>query len=107
GARAGLLCGQDFDTAIRVELKLAAGARLDRLDSQAFLAQARDYDAAGGMRDGGVQLLHLRLQSHPFSVLRAAALTRWVDTGGYGAIMAGDYPRRTDDDNARWADDVA
>jgi hypothetical protein len=106
GDRAGLLCGQDFDTAIRVELKLAAGARLDKLDTQAFLAQARDYDAAGDMRDGVLKLLNLELQSHPFSVLRAAALTRWVDTGGYGAIMAGDYPLRADDDNIRWSDDV-
>ncbi|MEE6163231.1 MULTISPECIES: M48 family metallopeptidase [unclassified Mycolicibacterium] len=106
GDRAGLLCGQDFDTAIRVELKLAAGARLDKLDTQAFLAQARDYDAAGDMRDGVLKLLNLELRSHPFSVLRAAALTRWVDTGGYGAIMAGDYPLRADDDNVRWSDDV-
>ena len=49
------------------------------------------------MRDGLLKLLNLELQSHPFSVLRAAALTKWVDTGGYGAIMAGNYPRRVDD----------
>ncbi|MDT0488879.1 M48 family metallopeptidase, partial [Streptomyces doebereineriae] len=58
GDRAGLLCGQDFDMAIRVELKLAAGRHLDKLDSQAFLAQARDYDATGDMRDGVLKLLN-------------------------------------------------
>ncbi|OKH76927.1 Zn-dependent protease [Mycobacterium sp. SWH-M3] len=107
GDRAGLLCGQDFDMAIRVELKLAGGGRLDKLDSQAFLAQARDYESAGDMRDGLLKLLNLELRTHPFSVLRAAALTKWVDTGGYGAIMAGDYPRRSEDDAARWNDDVS
>ncbi|MGV0784653.1 M48 family metallopeptidase [Mycolicibacterium sp. XJ775] len=107
GDRAGLLCGQDFDTAIRVELKLAAGRHLDKLDSQAFLAQARDYDATGDMRDGVLKLLNLEMQTHPFSVLRAAALTKWVDTGGYGAIMAGNYPLRSEDANASWADDVS
>jgi Zn-dependent protease with chaperone function len=106
GDRAGLLCAQDLDVAIRVELKLAAGSRLDKLDSQAFLAQAAEYERSGDMRDGLLKLLNLELQSHPFSVLRAAALTKWVDTGGYGAIMAGDYPRRVDDHSARLQDDV-
>ncbi|MBU8818989.1 M48 family metallopeptidase [Mycolicibacterium goodii] len=106
GDRAGLLCGQDLDTAIRVELKLAAGARLDKLDSQAFLAQAQEYERTGDMRDGLLKLLNLELKTHPFSVLRAAALTQWVDTGGYGTVMAGDYPRRQDDDKAAWRDDI-
>lgn len=106
GDRAGLLCGQDFDAAIRVQLKTAGGARLDKLDAQAFLAQARDYDRAGDMRDGLLKLLNLELRSHPFSVLRAAALTQWVDTGEYGAILGGDYPHRHDDAAASWGDDV-
>ena len=106
GDRAGLLCGQDFDAAIRVEMKLAGGHRVDKLDSQAFLAQARDYERAGDMRDGVLKLLNLEMQTHPFSVLRAAALTQWVDSGDYGAILAGDYPRRGDDGTAGLTDDV-
>jgi hypothetical protein len=46
------------------------------------------------------------MQTHPFSVLRAAALTKWVDTGGYGTIMGGDYPRRADDDKTRLHEDI-
>ena len=107
GDRAGLLCAQDIDVALRVELKLAGGARLDKLDPQAFLAQAREYEQTGDMRDGLLKLLNLELQTHPFSVLRAAALTKWVDTGGYGAIIAGDYPLRADDDKGTWGDDIA
>lgn len=106
GDRAGLLCGQDFDAAVRVELKLAGGAHLDKLDSQAFLAQAREYERTGDMRDGVLKLLNLELQSHPFSVLRAAALTQWVDSGGYGAILAGEYPRRADERDAAFTDDA-
>lgn len=107
GDRAGLLCGQDVDAAIRVELKLAGGSRLDKLDSQAFLAQAQEYERTGDMRDGLLKLLNLELQTHPFSVLRAAALTQWVDTGGYGAVLAGDYPRRSDDDKVGWNEDLS
>ncbi|MGV0742966.1 M48 family metallopeptidase [Mycolicibacterium sp. XJ870] len=107
GDRAGLLCGQDVDAAIRVELKLAGGERLDKLDSQAFLAQAQEYERTGDMRDGLLKLLNLELQTHPFSVLRAAALTKWVDTGGYGAVMAGEYPLRSDDDKVGWNEDLS
>jgi Zn-dependent protease with chaperone function len=106
GDRAGLLCSQDLDTAIRVEMKLAGGSALDKLDSEAFLAQAREYERTGDMRDGVLKLLNLELQTHPFSVLRAAALTNWVDTGGYGKVMAGDYPRRADDNKAAFSDDL-
>jgi Zn-dependent protease with chaperone function len=106
GDRAGLLCCQDMDTAIRVEMKLAGGSRLDKLDSEVFLAQAREYERTGDMRDGLLKLLNLELQTHPFSVLRAAALTTWVDTGGYGKVMSGDYPRRVDDEQASLADDL-
>ncbi len=106
GDRAGLLCSQDLDTAIRVEMKLAGGSALDKLDSEAFLAQAREYERTGDMRDGVLKLLNLELQTHPFSVLRAAALTNWVDAGGYGKVMAGDYPRRADDNKAAFSDDL-
>ena len=107
GDRAGLLCVQDFDTAIRVEMKLAGGSRLDKLDSEAFIAQAREYERAGDMRDGVLKLLNLELQTHPFSVLRAAALTDWVDGGGYGEILSGIYPRRSDEGAAAWSEDVS
>jgi Zn-dependent protease with chaperone function len=106
GDRAGLLCSQDLDTAIRVEMKLAGGSRLDKLDSQAFLAQAREYERSGDMRDGVLKLMNLELQTHPFSVLRAAALTQWVDTGGYATVLSGEYPRRVDDDSVSFADDL-
>jgi Zn-dependent protease with chaperone function len=97
GDRAGLLAGQDRDAALRVQMKLAGGARLDEMDPEAFLAQAADYDATGDLRDGVLKLLNLEPQSHPFSVLRAAELQRWVDSGEYDRMLAGDYPRRSGD----------
>ncbi|QUR67713.1 M48 family metallopeptidase [Mycobacterium spongiae] len=106
GDRAGLLCSQDLDTGMRVQMKLAGGNQLDKLDSEAFLAQSTEYERAGDMRDGVLKLLNLELQTHPFSVLRAAALTQWVDTGGYAKVLAGDYPLRDDDDKATFATDL-
>ena len=36
--------------------------------------------------------------------MRAAELRRWVDSGDYTRILAGDYPRRDDDDTATVTD---
>lgn len=92
--RAGLLAGQDPAAALRTQMKMAGGSRLREMDVTAFLDQAREYDASGSLRDGVLKLLNLQGQRHPFAVLRAAELRRWVDSGDYQRILDGDYPRR-------------
>ena len=106
GDRAGLLAVQDMHAALRLHMKVAGGARLDEMDAEAFLAQGREYDAAGDLRDGVLKLLNLEQQTHPFAVSRAVELRRWVDGGGYGRVLAGDYPRRADDPSVSVADEV-
>ncbi|MDJ0359014.1 M48 family metallopeptidase [Rhodococcus sp. H29-C3] len=105
GDRAGLLCGQDVHSALRVQLKLAGGARISEIDIDAFLAQAAEYEASGDLRDGVLKLLNIELLSHPFSVLRAAELKKWVDSGEYAAVLRGEYPRRSQDDGAKVGDE--
>lgn len=95
--RAGLLVGQDVDAALRAQMKSAGGSRLHEMDTAAFLEQAAEYDGAGDLRDGVLKLLNLQGHTHPFAVLRAAELRRWVDSGQYDAIVRGRYPRRADD----------
>jgi hypothetical protein len=51
-----------------------------------------------------LKLLLIEARSHPFAVVRAAELRRWVDDGAYTAILGGDYPRRTGDDDAKVTD---
>lgn len=102
--RAGLLAAQDPATAFRVHMKLASGGRLDDLDTTAFFAQGQEYLDAGDLRDSVLKLLLIENQTHPFAVVRAAELRRWVDSGDYTAILAGDYPRRGDDDTATVTD---
>ena len=106
GDRAGLLVGQDPDAALRVHMKTAGGARLSEMDSEAFLAQAAEYDSTGDLRDGVLKLLNLEGQTHPFAVLRAAELRRWADSEEYARVLAGDFPRRGDDRSASVADEV-
>ncbi|HVX44900.1 MAG TPA: M48 family metallopeptidase [Mycobacteriales bacterium] len=104
--RAGLLAGQDVEASRRVHMKLAGGARLGEMDGDAFLEQASEYESAGTLRDGILKLLNTERSSHPFTAVRALELRRWATDGGYEQVLAGDYPRREDDGNARFSDDA-
>ena len=104
GDRAGLLAVQDFGPALRTQMKLAGGAHLDEIDVDAFLEQAADYEGTGDLRDGVLKLLNTERATHPFAVVRAAELKRWEESPEYQAILAGDYPRRGDDENASFSD---
>ncbi|WP_166356277.1 M48 family metallopeptidase [Phytoactinopolyspora limicola] len=98
--RAGLLTLQDPDAAKRALMKLAGGSRLAEMDIEAFLQQAREYDAAEDARDGLIKLLSLMGRTHPHAVVRLAELDHWAGSGEYSRILAGDYPLRTDDADA-------
>lgn len=95
--RAGLLAAQDTEAAKRALMKTAGGSRLAEMNPDAFREQARDYETDGDARDGVIKLLSLMGRTHPFAVVRFAELDRWIADGHYRRILAGDYPRRTDD----------
>ena len=50
--------------------------------------------------------MNVERQTHPFSVVRAAEIRKWVEGGEYQKIMSGDYPRRVDDPNASIAEEI-
>ena len=103
--RAGLLATQDPATAFRVHMKFASGSGdLSELDQTSFFAQGQEYLDAGDLRDSVLKLLLVERTTHPFAVVRAAELRRWVDAGDYTRILSGDYPRREDDDTATVTD---
>jgi Zn-dependent protease with chaperone function len=104
--RAGLLGCQDPSAGRRALMKTAGGSHLYEMDEAAFLEQAAEYDAAGDLRDGVLKLLNLEGQRHPFTVLRAAELQKWIDDGEYAAIIGGNYPKREDDPRASFTDEV-
>lgn len=102
--RAGLLATQDPAVALRVHMKTASGGHLEDLDPASFLAQGAEYAEGGDLRDSVLKLMLVEQQSHPFAVVRAAESKRWVDSGAYTRVLAGDYPRRTDDGDAKMSD---
>ena len=98
--RAGLLASQDPTAALRTHMKLASGGTLEELEVTSFLSQGAEYDEGGDVRESLIKLSLLQQQSHPFAVVRATELRRWIDSGAYTLVLGGDYPRRGDDDDA-------
>lgn len=104
--RAGLLVSQDPGAFTRVNMKMAGGARVEDMDLQAFLAQAEEYESTGDAREGVIRILNILNSTHPFAVLRALEIKRWVESGDYERVLAGTYPRRADDPRASFIDEV-
>jgi Zn-dependent protease with chaperone function len=96
--RAGLLGSQDERVTMNVFMKLAGGVRDDddSTDLAPFMEQAAEYETKGGAWDTFLKLLNTAFRDHPFATVRAAELQRWIDSGGYTRIMAGEYQRRGD-----------
>src|SRR5438552_450250 len=68
--RAGLLACQDPTASLRVNLKFAGGGDMSQMDLNAFLAQAREYEAAGGALDRIFKILGVLGRTHPFNTVR-------------------------------------
>ncbi|QUQ63427.1 Zn-dependent protease with chaperone function [Kutzneria sp. CA-103260] len=104
--RAGLLCTQDPETALRTHVLLAGAVDPSEVDTEAFLAQAQEYESSGDVRDSVLKVLNVIDLSHPLAVVRAAELQKWADSEEYREILGGTYPQRTDDPQNQWTDDV-
>lgn len=104
--RAGLLVSQDPAACYRLQMKMAGGGQLDQMKIEAFIEQAHDYEAGGDIIDSVLKLLNLVDRSHPFPVLRLAALKQWAEGEEYQRILSGDYPRRSDDPKTSITDEI-
>ena len=106
--RAGLLGGQDANKAMMTYFKMAGGsADDDELNLDEFLKQAAEYEASGGVWDNILKLLNTAGRDHPFATVRVAELQRWVASGEYAKILAGDYPRRGSEEDRDLKKDYA
>lgn len=106
--RAGLLCTQDPQAALRTHVVLAGGLRPGDVDIPSFLRQAEEYRSVDDIRDSLLKLRNTEVMTHPLAVVRAAQLQQWAASAEYRDILAGQYPRRTDDSpSSNWTDDVS
>ncbi|MBV6520628.1 MAG: Protease HtpX [Gemmatimonadaceae bacterium] len=106
--RAGLLTTQDANASMGTFLKMAGGgAGDDTISIEAFKTQAKEYESADDLGDRVWQVINTAFRTHPFGTVRAAELSRWVESGAYAKILSGDYRRRSDTSTPPLADDYA
>lgn len=88
--RAGLLCCQNKDAAIRAFMKMSGLPikEFNNMNYQTFIQQAAefkqlDYDAMNKV----IKFISIADASHPWTVMRAAELLNWINSGAYSKFM--------------------
>jgi hypothetical protein len=88
--RAGLLACQDLTTVMRAMAKIAGLPRkhFDSFDIDDFVTQSREYE---GFADTSytklLKVFSLAFKNQAFTISRANELLKWVDSGGYQAVL--------------------
>ena len=88
--RAGLLCCQNKDAAVRAFTKMAGlpQGHFSRLNEQAFLQQAKDFETLDYEKlNKFFKSVSIVDSSHPWTVMRAAELIKWVENGEYRNLL--------------------
>ena len=88
--RAGLLCCQNKDATIRAFMKMAGMPikEFNNMNYQTFIQQATefkqlDYDAMSKI----IKFISIADASHPWTVMRAAELLNWINSGAYNSFI--------------------
>ena len=96
--RAGLLACQDRDVAMRVMMKWAGlpSKYTDDAKLESFLQQARDFEELDyDNLNKAVKLLVIMDSTHPWTVMRAAELVGWIESGDYERVLNRETTDRT------------
>jgi Zn-dependent protease with chaperone function len=99
--RAATLVNRDPLVTCRTMMVLAGGVSARKLDLDAFIRQANDYEE---WSSGWDKLNRLRAQlslTHSYPVRRVKEVTAWVHSGEYNRIVGGEYPTRDQQADAR------
>jgi Zn-dependent protease with chaperone function len=99
--RAATLVNRDPLVTSRTLMVLAGGVKSSKLNLDAFLKQANEYEE---WEPGWDKLSRVRTelgQTHAAPVRRVSELMKWVRAGDYDRVMNGTYARRGDPIDAR------
>jgi hypothetical protein len=92
--RAQALVVRDPTIVCRGLMVLAGGMRVDELNLDAFLAQAREYEDWDDPSDRVRRFFYEINSTHPYAVRRVSEVMKWVQSGEYDRIQRGEYVRR-------------
>lgn len=90
--RAGLLVCQNVNAAVSVMMKLAGlpPKYYSTIDTESFLKQADEFEGFDSTdTDKVIKFLSVMGQTHPWTVMRAKELNKWIKQGAYNKIISG------------------
>jgi Zn-dependent protease with chaperone function len=92
--RAEALVVRDPTVVCRGLMVLAGGMHADKLNLDAFLAQAREYEDWDDPSDRVRRFFYEINSTHPYAVRRVSEVMKWVQSGEYDRIQRGEYVKR-------------
>ena len=99
--RAATLAVRDPRIVCRTLMVLAGGLPADRLDLDAFMAQAMEYENWEDSHDRIRRFFNEINATHTYAVRRVSEVMRWVQSGEYDRIIRGEYRRRGEPTDVR------
>ena len=98
--RAATLAVRDPRIVCRTLMVMGAGMSADKLNLDAFMAQAMDYEQWDDPSDRVRRFFYELGLTHPPAVRRVREVMTWVQSGEYDRIQRGEYRTREQDANA-------
>jgi Zn-dependent protease with chaperone function len=99
--RAATLAVRDPRIVCRTLMVTAGFMPSDRLNLDAFMTQAMEYEAWDDPSDRVRRFFQEIGQDHTYAVRRVSEIMKWVQTGDYDRIIRGEYRKRDDEANVR------
>jgi Zn-dependent protease with chaperone function len=99
--RAATLAVRDPRIVCRTLMVTASGISSDRLDLDAFMTQALEYETWDDPSDRVRRFFNELGATHPYAVRRVSEVMKWVQSGEYDRILRGEYRTRDEQTDAR------
>ncbi|MGI8414115.1 MAG: M48 family metallopeptidase, partial [Solirubrobacteraceae bacterium] len=99
--RAATLAVRDPQIVCRTLMVTAGGMHADKLDLDAFMAQAMEYESWDDPADRVRRFFYEIGATHSYAVRRVSEVMKWVQGGEYDRIVRGEYRRRDDHRDVR------
>jgi Zn-dependent protease with chaperone function len=99
--RAATLAVRDPRIVCRTLMVTAGGLPSTRLDLDAFMAQAMEYESWDDPHDRVRRFFYEIGATHSYAVRRVSEVMKWVQEGEYDRIIRGEYRRRDDERDVR------
>jgi Zn-dependent protease with chaperone function len=92
--RAATLAVRDPQIVCRTLMVLGSGLPAERLNLDAFMKQAMEYESWDDPSDRARRFFQEIGRTHPYAVRRVSEVMRWVQSGEYDRIQRGEYRTR-------------